>query len=97
MRFFSEQQVRQLANVDEVIRAIRAAFSRDFSATLRMPVRTSLDLSGGAVLLLMPCYDSALGAAGVKNVTVSSENVMNAAYEILNPATVPTLGGLETN
>ncbi len=97
MRFFSEQQVRQLANVDEVIRAIRAAFSRDFSATLRMPVRTSLDLSGGAVLLLMPCYDSALGAAGVKTVTVSSETGVNAAYELLNPATGATLARMEAN
>src|SRR5260370_2439723 len=97
MRFFSEQQVRQLANVDEVIRAIRAAFSRDFSATLRMPVRTSLDLSGGAVLLLMPCYDSALGAAGVKTVTVSNETGVNAAYELLDPATGATLARMEAN
>jgi ornithine cyclodeaminase len=97
MRFVSEQQVRELANVDEVIRAIRAAFSRDFSTTLRMPVRTSLDLAGGAVLLLMPCYDSALGAAGIKTVTVSRETGVNATYELLDPATGSTLARMEAN
>jgi ornithine cyclodeaminase len=97
MHFFSEQLVRELAGVDEVIRAIRAAFSRDFSATLRMPVRTSLELAGGAVLLLMPCYDSALGAAGVKTVTVSSEAGVNAVYELVDPKTGLTLARMEAN
>src|SRR5436309_3119390 len=65
MRFFSEKQIRQLLKPDEVIRAIRDAFARDFHNTLRMPVRTQLELSSG-VLLLMPGYDSAINAAGVK-------------------------------
>src|SRR5260370_33576932 len=63
--------VRRLADPAEVIAAIRAAFTRDCSATLRMPVRTCLELAGGALLLVMPCYDSGLEAAGVKLVTVS--------------------------
>jgi ornithine cyclodeaminase/alanine dehydrogenase-like protein (mu-crystallin family) len=97
MRVFSEKQVRELIDVDEVIRAIRAAFARDFSATLRMPARTSMELAGGAVLLLMPCYDSALTGAGVKIVTVSREAGVNAAYELLDPATGEVLARMEAN
>jgi ornithine cyclodeaminase/alanine dehydrogenase-like protein (mu-crystallin family) len=93
----SEQRIRELANLDEVIAAIHAAFTRDFSSTLRMPVRTSLDLAGGAVLLLMPCYDSALSAAGVKTVTVSREAGVQAAYELLDPATGRALARMEAN
>ena len=57
MRLLSEDQVRSAFNVDDVIRAIRAAFTRGF-ATVRMPVRTVLELDG-AILLIMPCYDTA--------------------------------------
>jgi len=81
----TEQQVRELLNVDDVITAIRSAFVRDFSSTLRMPVRTSMELAGGAVLLLMPCYDSALRAAGVKTVTVSSASGVQATYDLFAP------------
>jgi ornithine cyclodeaminase/alanine dehydrogenase-like protein (mu-crystallin family) len=97
MQSFTENQVRQLVDVDEVITAIRAAFVRDSSPTLRMPVRTSLQLAGGSVLLLMPCYDSALGVAGVKTVTVSREDGVNAAYELVDPKTGTTLARIEAN
>src|SRR6266849_4601342 len=96
MRFFSEQQVRELAGVDEVIRAIRAAFSRHFSETLRMPVRSSLELDG-AVLLLMPCYDTELKAAGVKIVSVSKKAGVHAVYELLDPATGIPVARMEAN
>src|SRR5260370_26896389 len=97
MYYLNEKQVRGLADVDEVIRAIRAAFARDFSATVRMPARTSMELAGSAVLLLMPCYDSALSAAGVKIVTVSRQAGVNAAYELLDPATGEVLARMEAN
>jgi ornithine cyclodeaminase/alanine dehydrogenase-like protein (mu-crystallin family) len=97
MRVFTEKQVRKLIDVDEVIRVIRAAFARDFSATLRMPPRTSMDMEGGAVLLLMPCYDSALAAAGVKIVTVSGQTGVNAAYQLLDPVTGKVLARMEAN
>jgi ornithine cyclodeaminase/alanine dehydrogenase-like protein (mu-crystallin family) len=97
MRSFSEQQVRELADVDAVISSIRSAFARDFSATLRMPVRTSLALADGAVLLLMPCYDSALDAAGVKTVAVSREAGVNASYQLLDPNTGMILASMEAN
>jgi ornithine cyclodeaminase/alanine dehydrogenase-like protein (mu-crystallin family) len=93
----TELQVRQLADVDQVIAAIRTAFARDYSATLRMPVRTCLELADGAVLLLMPCYDSALGMAGVKTVTVSKETGVNAAYELIDPRSGRILARMAAN
>ena len=95
MRFFPEEQVRQLTDVDEVIRGLRAAFARDFASTLLMPVRTSLPIAGG-VLLLMPAFDSAMNAAGVKIVTVTGAGV-NAAYEFLDATTGQILARMEAN
>src|SRR5262249_52028139 len=97
MLLFSDQQVRELADVDEVIRALRTAFARDFSTTLRMPPRTSLEMSDGAFFLLMPAYDSALPAAGVKLVTVSTKAGVLASYEFLDPATGAVLARMEAN
>src|SRR5579859_2365014 len=95
MLLLSEEQVRGLVKADKVIAALRAAFARDFSSTLRMPVRTSLQLDG-AILLIMPCYDSALNAAGVKLVSVSSNGV-NATYELLDPQTGISIARMEAN
>src|SRR5262249_43578990 len=97
MLVLTDDQVRQLADVGEVISAIREAFARDYSATLRMPVRTSFELAGGAVWLVMPCYDRALGVAGVKTVTVSHETGVNAAYELIDPKTGTTLARMAAN
>ena len=96
MLFFSEDQFRRLVNVDQIIQAIRNAFTRDFSSTLRMPVRTAMELDG-AVLLMMPCYDSALNAAGVKLVSVSEKAEVNAVYELLDPATGIPIARMEAN
>jgi ornithine cyclodeaminase/alanine dehydrogenase-like protein (mu-crystallin family) len=85
MRLYSESQVRSAVTPDEVIQAIRSAFARGF-ATLRMPVRTTLELDG-ALLLVMPCYDHGLNAAGVKLVSVSAKAGVHATYELLDPAT----------
>ena len=85
MRLYSEDQVRGAVTADDVIRAVRSAFARGF-ATLRMPVRTTLEMDG-AVLLVMPCYDSGLNAAGVKLVSVSARAGVHAVYELLDPAT----------
>ena len=97
MLFLSEQQVRQLSDPDEVIGAIRGAFARDFSATLRMPVRTSLPLENDGVLLLMPAWDSAIGCAGVKLVTVTRAAGVNAAYELLDANSGRILARMEAN
>jgi len=95
MRHFSEDQVRKAANIDGVIAAVRAAFTRGF-ATVRMPVRTVLSLDA-AVLLIMPCYDSAIHAAGVKLVSVSEKAGVQATYELLDPATGICVGRMEAN
>jgi ornithine cyclodeaminase/alanine dehydrogenase-like protein (mu-crystallin family) len=88
-RFLSEEQVRTAVQVDDVISAIHAAFSRGF-ATVRMPVRTVLELDG-AVLLVMPCYDSALKIAGVKLVRVSAKDGVNATYELFDATGISVL------
>jgi ornithine cyclodeaminase/alanine dehydrogenase-like protein (mu-crystallin family) len=96
MRYFSERQVRELARPDEVIRALREAFTLDFSTTLQMPVRTQLDLGSG-ILLIMPCYDSALHAAGVKIVTVTSQTGVHATYQLLDSANGELLAVMAAN
>jgi ornithine cyclodeaminase len=95
MRHYSEDQVRNAANIDGVIAAIRSAFTRGF-ATVRMPVRTVLELDG-AILLIMPCYDSAINAAGVKLVSVSAKAGVQATYELLDPATGICMARMEAN
>lgn len=97
MLSLTEDQVRQLADVDVVIEALRAAFARDFSQTLEMPVRSSLCLPTDGVLLLMPAYDSFLGVAGVKKVTVTAATGVNASYELLDPCSGMTLACMEAN
>ena len=96
MQYLSEEQVRQLLKPGELIQALRAAFARDFHNTLRMPVRTHIELSG-SLLLLMPCYDSALNAAGVKMVTVSKTAGVNATYTLLDPQTGEALAIMQAN
>jgi alanine dehydrogenase len=95
MRFYSEEQVRNAINADDVIRAIRQAFARGF-ATVHMPARTMLKMDG-AVLLVMPCYDSALHVAGVKLVSVSAKALVQAVYELLDPQTGIALARMEAN
>ncbi len=96
MLLFSEDQFRRMAKVDDVISAIRTTFARDFSLTVRMPVRSSMELDG-AVLLLMPCYDTELQAAGVKIVSVSKNAGVHAVYELLDPSTGIPVARMEAN
>lgn len=95
MRVYSEDQVRQAINIDDVIRVIREAFARGF-ATVHMPVRIVLNMDN-AVLLVMPCYDSAVLAAGVKLVSVSAKAGVQAAYELLDPQTGIAIARMEAN
>src|SRR5947207_1604858 len=96
MHFLSEAQVSQSLHLQELVSAIHDAFARDFHATLRMPVRTQVDL-GRTILLLMPCHDPALNTAGVKMVTVSPQAGVNATYLLLDPASGETLAIMEAN
>lgn len=95
MLILSDNQLRKLLNPDRVIQAIHDAFSRGFSS-VRMPVRTSLELDG-AVLLIMPCYDDSLKAAGVKLVSVSEKSGVNASYELLDVTSGMALARMEAN
>jgi ornithine cyclodeaminase/alanine dehydrogenase-like protein (mu-crystallin family) len=95
MRHFSEEQVRSAVQIDDLIRVIHAAFSRGFT-NVRMPVRTVLGLSE-ATLLVMPCYDSALQAAGIKHVAVSASAGVNAVYELIDPSTGISITRMEAN
>lgn len=96
MLYLNEEQVRRLAEPEEVIGALRCAFAGE-PATLHMPPRTSLLLAEGAVLLVMPCYSTSLGAAGVKLVSVSREAGVNATYELMDPQTGIGLARMEAN
>ena len=87
MRVFTDSEIRALLDPAEVVEALEAAFVRDYRSTVVMPVRTRVDLTGGA-LLVMPCYDSATAALGAKLVTVVENAVerVQATYILLDPA-----------
>jgi ornithine cyclodeaminase/alanine dehydrogenase len=95
MRLYSEDQIRSALKVDYVIEPIHAAFARGF-ANVHMPVRTMLNMDG-AILLVMPCYDSALHAAGVKLVSVSPKAGVQAVYELLDSRTGIAIARMEAN
>jgi alanine dehydrogenase len=95
MLLYSEDQVRQAINIDDVIGVIHAAFTRGF-ASVHMPARTMLKMDD-AILLVMPCYDGALHAAGVKLVSVSAKAGVQAVYELLDPQTGVALARMEAN
>ncbi len=93
----TDDQVRELVRPDEVIAAIRTAFTRDYASTLQMPVRTALSLGEGGVLLLMPAVDSAIGAAGVKTVTVTKASGVSANYELIDRESGLPLARMQAN
>ena len=79
LRVVTEEQVRTLADISEVIGVIRQAFISQDHSRFEIPVRKQIDLAGG-VLLLMPCHDRILGVGGIKIVTVSPGAGVNAGY-----------------
>ncbi len=95
MRVYSEDQIRSALKVDYVIPLIHAAFARGFN-TVTMPVRTVLNMDD-AILLVMPCYDSALHVAGVKLVSVSKKAGVQAVYELLDSQTGIARNRMEAN
>ena len=94
MLTFSEEQVRQLADADQVIAGLRSAFAHDFHGSVAMPLRTSMELDHG-MLLLMPCYDRALAVAGVKLVSVTEAGGVNASYELIDPESGKVIARME--
>ena len=97
----SDSEVERLLSPAEARQALAAAFRRDWQATVRMPLRTQVELGAGATLLLMPCYDSVLAAAGLKLVTVRSEAAgrgrIQASYLLLDPVSGVLLAHMDAD
>ncbi len=87
MRMFTDSEIRSLLDPLEVVDAIEAAFARDYRATAVMPVRTRVEVAGRGVLLVMPCYDSAVPGFGIKLVTFFDRATerLQATYLLLDP------------
>lgn len=73
----SEEQIQNKLTPDSAIRVLEEAFRRDYQQTVQMPSRLQIEVSDGSVLLVMPCYDSALPGAGLKLVTVRNGAQLN--------------------
>lgn len=91
MKIQTENVIRRRLKPDRVIAVIEEAF-RDRYLGAEMPVRTHLDLAGGA-FLIMSCYDRSRNALGIKLVVVQhkpgqSDNRVRALYMLLDTASV---------
>jgi ornithine cyclodeaminase/alanine dehydrogenase-like protein (mu-crystallin family) len=84
---FTEAEVRERLRVGDLPRALADAFKRLRSGDIRMPQRGRMDLADGCVLLMMPCDDASLGAAGMKVVSVSPQAGVRATYLLFNRGT----------
>ena len=86
MLLYSEDQVRQAININDLIREIHAKHLPEAlpPSTCRCEPVLNMDK---AILLVMPCYDSGVHAAGVKLVSVSAKAGVQAVYELLDPQT----------
>ncbi|HZQ92604.1 MAG TPA: hypothetical protein VFA60_12480 [Terriglobales bacterium] len=90
----SEDDVIRALTPARALVALRAAFARG-PASFEMPTRTQAPLAGGGVLLIMPCFDPAVPAAGVKLVSVS--DAVRATYLWLDPKTGEVLATIAAN
>jgi len=91
MRVFTDSDIRSLLHPAEVVEAIEATFAREYRTTAVMPVRMHVKVAGRGVLLVMPCYDSAIPGLGVKLVTffekAQGPERLQATYVLLDPVT----------
>lgn len=90
MTTLTENDVRRRLDSARVIRAIEDAFRDRYPATV-IPTRTHMNLAGG-IFLIMPCYDRAGHALGMKLVMVqdnptSPDSRIQATYLLLDPET----------
>jgi ornithine cyclodeaminase/alanine dehydrogenase-like protein (mu-crystallin family) len=91
----TEDEIRQCLNPARVIAAIESAF-RDRYSSFVMPARTHLNLAE-SIFLIMPCYDRAGRALGMKLVSVHAHvgaeapvrpnDRVQATYLLLDPET----------
>jgi alanine dehydrogenase len=90
MTALTEDDIRQKLDPARVIAAIETAFRDRYPSTV-IPTRTHLNLAGG-ILLIMPCYNVAGNALGMKLVVVQDkparpEDRIQATYMLLDPLT----------
>lgn len=90
MRVWTEDEVRKRLDPDRVIAVIESAFRDRYLSTV-IPARPSLQMSEGT-FLVMPCYDGARHALGMKLVVVQEnperpEDRIQATYMLLDPRT----------
>jgi len=97
----SDAQVRTLLSAREVIAAIERAFACDYPGSVHMPTRMQVEIPPHGVLLIMPCYNSALPAMGVKLVFVREDAApggrVQATYALLEPTSGDLLALLEAS
>src|SRR5437016_7167051 len=90
MRMLTEEDVRQKLDPARLIAALESAF-RDRYPSTEIPLRTHINLDSG-IFLLMPCYDRARDALGMKLVTVQEtpahpEERIQATYILFDSQT----------
>src|SRR5947207_236857 len=90
MRMLTEEDVRQKLDPAHLITALESAF-RDRYPSTEIPLRTHINLDSG-IFLLMPCYDRARDALGMKLVTVQEnpaqpQDRIQATYVLFDPHT----------
>jgi ornithine cyclodeaminase/alanine dehydrogenase-like protein (mu-crystallin family) len=90
MRIMTEEDVRQKLDPARLIAALESAF-RDRYPSTEIPLRTHINLGSG-IFLLMPCYDRAHDALGMKLVTVQEtpthpEERIQATYMLFDSLT----------
>src|SRR5205814_10228830 len=93
MRMLTEEDVRQKLDPAHLIAALESAF-RDRYPSTEIPLRTHINLDSG-IFLLMPCYDRARDALGMKLVTVQetpahTEERIQATYILFDSQTAST-------
>jgi Ornithine cyclodeaminase/mu-crystallin family len=100
MHSLTEDEVRKRLQPAEVIAAIEDAFRDRYHSTF-VPVRSQMNLATG-VFLVMPCYDSAGQALGMKLAMVQNqpktpESRVQATYMLLNPLTAQPVLAVPAN
>lgn len=90
MHSLTEDEVRKQLQPEQVIVAIEAAFRDRYHSTV-VPARSQLNLATG-IFLIMPCYDSAGQALGMKLAMVQNQpdspnSRVQATYMLLDPRT----------
>ncbi len=74
MLILSREDVRSLVSMPDAIELMKVAFRELSAGRAESPLRSSVPVDGGAVMLLMPAYVPAEGALGFKMVSVFEGN-----------------------